>query len=157
MDGERKGNEGDEEDEDKEDVEDEDEENEESKLKWKSRILPNCLFNCMPLLFNIRRFLIVSDSFDPRGENRSTPLTWAAVELVSANYRTRRTKLTPEMDSLVNFESDGMIVVQFWASTTFWTSCMAATTAVQRHSGGGDTPAGPKRQNHLLFVWIVEL
>ncbi|KDP27130.1 hypothetical protein JCGZ_20942 [Jatropha curcas] len=46
--GERKGNEGDEEDEeDKEDVEDEDEENEESKLKWKFRILPNCLFNCM--------------------------------------------------------------------------------------------------------------
>ncbi|KDP33067.1 hypothetical protein JCGZ_13604 [Jatropha curcas] len=47
---ERKGNKGDEEDEeddDKEDVEDEDEENEESKLKWKFRILPNCLFNCM--------------------------------------------------------------------------------------------------------------
>ncbi|KDP26168.1 hypothetical protein JCGZ_22262 [Jatropha curcas] len=38
-----------EEDEDEEDVEDEGEENEESKVKWKSRILPNHLFNFISL------------------------------------------------------------------------------------------------------------
>ena len=46
--GDEEKDEGDkEEDEDEEDVEDEDEENEESKLKWKSRVLSNYLFNCM--------------------------------------------------------------------------------------------------------------
>ncbi|KDP33404.1 hypothetical protein JCGZ_06975 [Jatropha curcas] len=39
------------------------------------------------------------------------------------------------MDSLVNFESDGMIVVQFWASTTSRPSWMATTAAVRRLSG----------------------
>ncbi|KDP38602.1 hypothetical protein JCGZ_05309 [Jatropha curcas] len=41
-----------EEDEDEENVEDEGEENEERKVKWKARILPNHLFNCMMQLPN---------------------------------------------------------------------------------------------------------